>query len=178
MTTLAHAAALVTATLLAGCSGGAGNEPDRAAEAPTGVELVSRPHFTGGMDVVLRTGRIAYNDDPCQSMDEDRVCDASGDREYLVLGQSGSARLVEARMDPAAGNTAWTVTVTFSPESAGTFRGFRELARDTGAVVLVVDDAGEVLLTATVPRIEGRRVTFPGLEKPDAWNLVEQIAER
>jgi len=109
-------------------------------------------------------------------MEGDRVCDATGIREYLVLGEPRPALLVEARMDPADGNTEWTATVTFAPESAGRLRDFRELASSSGSLVLVLDTAGEVLLIAPVPRIEGRRLTYTGLEKPEAWDLVERIA--
>ncbi len=179
MTALTRASAIVAAAcLVTGCSWGgedAGGDP--AAAPGSDLELVSRPHFTGGLEVVLQTGRIAYNEDTCQSMDEaDRVCDASGEREYLLLGDPGWARIVEARMDPANGNTDWTATVTFSPESTGTLRELREQARGSGATVLVLDEAGDVLLMAPVPRIEGRRLTYPGLEKPEAWDLVERIA--
>ena len=169
---------MVGACLLAGCGGGGGVASDgqAAADEPPDVEPATRPHFAGGLEVVLQTGRIAYNEDACQSMDEDRVCDVSGAREYLLLGEPGTGRLVEARMDPSNGNTAWTATVSFSPETAGRLRAFRELARETGAMVLVLTAAREVLLMAPVPRIEGRRLTYPGLEKPEAWDLVERIA--
>ena len=79
-------------------------------------------------------------------------------------------------MDPAQGNTEWTATVVFAPESAGRLRDFREQARATGTAVLVMDEARQVLVMASVPRIEGRRLTYPGLTKPEAWDLVEQIA--
>lgn len=171
-------AALAAACLMAGCSwGGEEASGGPATEPPTDLELVSRPHFTGGLEVVLQTGRIVYNDDPCGSMDEaNRVCDASGDREYLLVGDAGTARIVEARMDPDHGNTDWTATITFSPDSASTVREFRELARASGATVLVLAEAREVLLMAPVPRIEGRQLTYPGLEKSEAWDLVERIA--
>lgn len=176
--TVGLAAATATAIVLAGCSGAdGGEEADAVEEVPTDLELVSRPHFTGGMEVTLQTGRIVYNDDPCGEMDEtDRVCNVEGTREYRLLGEPGTARLVEARMDPADGNTEWQATVTFSPESTRRLRAFREEAGDTGTAVLVMDQGGQVLVMASVPRIEGRRLTYPGLTKPEAWDLVEQIA--
>ena len=175
--TRALAAVLMT-SLLAGCSWDGHDTADEASRTPpVGVEPVSRPHFTGGLEVTLRTGRIVYNDDPCRSMDADRVCDLDGEREYLLLGDPAPARVLEARMDPSGGNTAWTVTVVFGRNDGRTLRRQRELARATGALVLVLDETDQVLLLAPVPRIEGPRLVYPGLPKPEAWELVERIEE-
>ena len=171
-------AGLLAGCLLAGCSLRDDGPDDAVATAPeVDEEPVSRPHFTGGLDVTLRTGRVVYNDGPCQSLAEDRVCDLDGEREYVLLDEAEPARLVEARMDPSGGNTAWTATVIFSPGDAPALRRQRELARATGALVLVLDEADQVLLLAPVPRVEGRRIVYPGLPKPDAWELVERIAD-
>ena len=171
-------AGLLAGCLLAGCSlGDEGTDDDGSAAPAVDAEPVSRPHFTGRLDVVVRTGRIVYSDGSCESLAEDRVCDLGGQREYLLLDEAETARLVDARMDPVNGNTAWTVTIVFAPGAASVLRRQRELARATGALVLVLDEADQVLLLATVPRIEGRRIVYPGLAKPDSWKIVERIAE-
>ena len=171
-------AGVAAAGLLAGCSwGGGGGDADRPAPAADPAP-VSRPHFTGVLDVTVRTGRIVYADAPCRSPGEGRVCDPENEREYLLLDAPASARLVEARMDLAGGGTSWTVTVTFARDSARALTRQRDLARRSGAVVLVLDGTDEVLLTVPVTRVEGRRVTYPLLDKPGAWALVDRIANR
>ncbi len=165
--------ALLAACLLTGCDSGPGTTAP--APEPTPLET-SRPHFTGGLEVALQTGRIIYGGDDCTvDPDDDRVCDRDEDRSYFVFGEPADARLVEARMDLSDDATSWTVTLEFSPESARSLRRYRELARSSGAVVLLLDDAGEVLVMATVPRIEGRAITFENLPKTGAWDLVERF---
>lgn len=179
MTTLSRAcASALAAGLLVGCSWGGDGAADRRDEPPPEVaQPTTRPHFRGDLAVTLATGRSLYGEASCPGdPDDDRVCDPAEDREYLVLGRTDRARLVEARMDLAGGHTSWTVTVTFSPDSTRALIGQRETARESGAVVLVLDGTDEVLLVAPVTRIEGRRVTFPLLAKPEAWDLVAGIA--
>jgi hypothetical protein len=179
VTTLTRArAAVLAAGLLLGCSPGGEDATERRSDpGPEVVQPTTRPHFRGDLAVTLATGRSLYGEAACPGEpDDDRVCDPAENREYLVLGRTSRVRLVEARMDLADGNTSWTATVTFAADSTRDLVAHRELARESGAVVLVLDGTDEVLLVAPVTRIEGRRITYPLLAKPDAWDLVERIA--
>jgi hypothetical protein len=160
--------------LLAGCDSGTDAAPPVAEPTPL---VTSRPHFTGALEVDLQIGRIVYGGDDCRvDPADDRVCDRDEDRSYLVFGEAADARVVEARMDLSDDSTSWTVTLEVSPESAPDLRRYRELARSSGAVVLVLDEVGEALVMATVPQIEGRRITFENRSKPEAWTLVERFS--
>lgn len=168
---------MLLACLLSACDIGGGVPPEPSA-APGSPAPTGRPHFTGTTEVTLRTGRIYYSEEPCPpTPTDDKVCDPEGSRAYLLFGEPARARVVEARMDLVQGGTSWTATTVFSRDSGATLRRMRELARSSGAVVLVLGRAGHSLLVAPVTRVEGRRITYPDLSKPEAWDTVERFTD-
>jgi hypothetical protein len=96
-----------------------------------------------------------------------------GDAEsYRPLGTGQPAVVDEVSTEPSAGHTAWGTTVRFATDSRDVVRRAREQAASLGGLVLVsVGDT--VVMVATPPEISPRRITRLGLEKAEAWTLVE-----
>lgn len=171
--------ATLAAVLLAGCDG---QDPAPATgparETATAAATVERPHFRGHRPVTLTLGRIVVDgDNGCLADDAPAwVCDPARNRPYLAFGGRRSADLVEARMDLAGGGTSWTVTVRLAREATGPLRRLGREARSSGALVLVLDEAGDVLLPVPVTDLDGGVISLSQLSKPEAWDLVERIA--
>ena len=134
------------------------------------------PHFRGTLPVVLQVGRPVYSSDSCTAdggSTGDWVCDRTGEHAWLPVREGVSAGVVEARMDLVGGGTSWTVTVRFGPDDRASLHRVREQARRTGAAVVVLGPARQVLVAADVTRVEGRTISVPSLHQPVAWRLVE-----
>lgn len=174
----AAALAAALATGVGGCDLGRGTpEGDAAPARPTvSVTPVERPHFTGRQRVSLVSGLTVFGEGGCR---DDRapawVCDPARDREYLTTRPAHPAHLLEARMDLADGGTSWTVSLRLDPADRPGLRAAREDARASGAMVLVLDGRGDVLLAATVTDAEGAVIRLAGLAKPEAWDTVERV---
>jgi hypothetical protein len=170
-------AVTLTAALAAGCDA-EGEAP--VPEPPRGAGTAAtteRPHFRGHRPVILTQGRFVVTGEGCLADDAPEwVCDPHRDRPYLAFGDSRTADLVEARMDVAGGGTSWTVTARLARQDAGALRRLAALARGSGALVLVLDRTGDVLLPAAVTDIERGVISLSLLTKPEAWDLVERIA--
>jgi hypothetical protein len=172
-------AALLSA-MLTGCDGQApAASPEPPRESATTTATVERPHFRGHRPVTLTLGRVVVGDDGgCLADDAPEwVCDPAEDRPYLAFGVRRPADLVEARMDLAGGGTSWTVTARLAREDARDLRRLRALARSSGALVLVLDPAGDALLAVPVTDLERGVISLSQLGKPEAWSLVERIAD-
>lgn len=170
--------ATLAALLLAGCDGqGPAPSPDSPSDAGTTVATVERPHFRGHRPVTLTLGRVVVDgDNGCLADDAPAwVCDPARNRPYLAFGGRRSADLVEARMDLVGGGTSWTVTVRLARQDTGHLRRLGREARSSGALVLVLDEAGDVLLPVPVTDLDGGVISLSQLAKPDAWDLVERL---
>lgn len=137
------------------------------------------PHFRGTLPVVVQVGRPVYSSDTCtgdggaEGSDGDWVCDRTGEHAWLPVGEGVPASVVEARMHLVGGGTSWTATVRFGPDDRASLHRVREQARRTGAAVVVLGPARQVLVAADVTQVEGRTISVPSLHQPVAWRLVE-----
>ncbi len=149
--------ALVAAAALGlgGCDGGG-----RPEATPTSVDAFpDLPHVSGpltvGMQPALREMRDAER--------------------YRPLGTLRSATVEQVVTAPSADHTSWGTTVRLSADSRDVVRRVREQAAGLGGVVLVtVDD--DVVMVAAPPEISPRRIARLGLEKAEAWALVEAFS--
>ncbi|MFC6041826.1 hypothetical protein [Nocardioides hankookensis] len=91
---------------------------------------------------------------------------------YRPLGAPRAAVVDEVGTAPSADHTSWQTTVRFTTGSRVVMRQVREEAAGLGGVVLVtVGDT--VVMVATPPEISPGRIVRLGLEKAEAWSLVD-----
>lgn len=169
---VALAVAIVLA--LAGCQGdGGGDETPDA--APSSVQAFpDAPHVSGPLTVELRPAlTLALGDRRCRPDPEaGQLCSTDGSGGYRALGASGPLVVDEVATAPSAEHTSWQTTVRFAGSSRDVVRRVREQAAGIGGVVVVtVGDA--VVMVATPPELHPGRIVRLGLQKAEAWSLVD-----
>ena len=161
-----------------GCDSGGPGDPSASPAPQAEPALTSeRPHFRGKRPVSLAVGLPSVGEEGCEAdTAPEWVCDPDKRSTFLVLEDKRRATLLEARMDVADGGTSWTVTLRFDRAGRRGLAEVRERARASGAMVLVLDEADELLLSASVPHAEEGAIALTQLAKPEAWNTVERLA--
>jgi len=170
------AACVVGALTLSGCSGASqDNRPD----TPTSIAAYpDLPHFAGDLAVTLVAALREGSDGRC-TPDDDHGCSPDGTESFRMLGERQPATVVEALTAPSADHTSWTTTVRLDPGSETQLKGLRQQAAGFGGVVLVMagdPEDRQVLAVAKPQEIQGKRLDFLGLEKAEAWAIVDAFA--
>ena len=163
-------AAAVTLALT-GCRGG-DDTPDAA---PSGVDAFpDPPHVSGPLTVELRPAlSLTTGDRRCRPDPEaGQFCSADGSGGYRALGSSGPVVVTTVGTAPSTDHTSWQTTVQFAGGSRDAVRRTRQQAAGFGGVVVVtVDDL--VVMVAAPTEVHPRRIARLGLEKSEAWSLVD-----
>jgi hypothetical protein len=163
--------ALAAAALLAlaGCQG------DEAPDAPSSVEAFPQPpHVSGPLTVELRPAlALAIGDRRCRPDPEaGQLCSTDGSGGYRALGTSGPLVVAEVGTEPSADHTSWRTTVRFAGGSRDAVRRVRQQTAGIGGVV-VVTIGSSVVMVATPAELHPRGVVRLGLQKAEAWSLVD-----
>lgn len=171
------ATCVVGALTLSGCSGaGEDAAPD---STPTSIAAYPElPHFAGALEVTLVPALREVSDGRC-TPDDDHGCSPDGSASFRMLGKRQDATVVEVRTAPSSDHTSWSTTVRLAPGSEQQLADARDQAAGFGGVVLVmVGDAEDttVLTVANPQEIQGKRLDFLGLEKAEAWAVVDAFA--
>lgn len=169
------AALLVSAPLWAALGGCRGNEATTSPTPTSEPLLPHQPVFTGRLDVIVQPALQVVNDDTCTPA-HNRACSADG-QAYVPITDPAPATLLEARARLAEGHTSWTTVLRFDPASRQALTRAATRAGAAGGMVLVMDADRLVLVAAPFTLVRGRTIVFDHLDKPDAWQLVEDVLE-
>jgi hypothetical protein len=157
------------ALLVAACGGGDGGTPERGPASVAAIPAV--PHVRGPIRVRLQPALPLVGGESC-TPGYGLYC--LGERGYRALGEGRAATIASVRTAPNDDHTAWDTVVRFeTPASVGRAS---ERAAGMGGVVLVL--AGRDRAVAAVPpsEIGPARARFLGLEKAEAWALVDAFS--
>lgn len=165
---------------------GAGTLPDASAadDARTGVALdpvSGLPHFQGSLDVRIVAGTRVVGYRGCEPADPERgrVCSVDGQTLYLAYPESSAeVALIDATMGQNDEHTSWAVTLTVDDAKAVKRTGGFAVSV-AGSLLFVGPDELVVLahrpVTIPEPSIKNGRITFTGITKAEAWDLVESM---
>ncbi|HEU4811013.1 MAG TPA: hypothetical protein VFT00_02615 [Nocardioides sp.] len=170
------AAALLASAPLWATLGGCGGQGDDATTAPTPTSeapLPRQPVFTGRLDVIVQPALGVVNEEDCTPA-HNRACSADG-QAFVPITDPAPATLVEARARLAEGHTSWTTVLRFDAASRAALTRAAARAGAAGGMVLVMDADRLVLAAAPFTLVRGRSIVFDDLDKPDAWQLVENV---
>lgn len=167
------AALLVAVPLWAALGGCSGNDTTPTPSPPSEAPLPRQPLFTGRLDVIVQPALQVVNDVDCIPA-HNRACSADG-QAYVPITDPAAATLVEARARLAEGHTSWTTVLRFDAASRTPLNRAATRAGAAGGMVLVMDADRLVLAAAPFTLVRGRTIVFDGLDKPDAWQLVENV---
>ncbi len=166
----------VGALTLSGCSGAS---EDTRPDTPTSIAAYpDLPHFEGDLAVTLVPALREVSNGRC-TPDDDHGCSPDGSESFRMLGERHKTTVVEALTTPSADHTSWTTTVRFSPGSGPQLTAAQDQAAGIGGVVLVMSgdrDDRQVLAIAKPQEMQGKRLNFLGLEKAEAWAIVDAFA--
>ncbi|MEP9362809.1 hypothetical protein ABLE68_07580 [Nocardioides sp. CN2-186] len=170
---LVPTACILGALTLAGCTGAS---EDSQPDTPTSIAAYpDLPHFEGDLAVTLVPALREVSDGRC-TPDDDHGCSPDGTESFRMLGERASATVVEALTAPSTDHTSWTTTVRFDGSTQRAVEAARDSAAGLGGVVLVMArnaDDQQVLAVANPQEIQGKRADFLGLEKAEAWAIVD-----
>jgi hypothetical protein len=162
------------ALALTGCRGG-GADP---AETSTVEAFPDPPRVAGPLAVELRPALPLVNGDRrCRpDLAGGQLCSPDGQGGYRVLGTTRPVEISAVSTAPSRDRTSWGTTVRFAADSRDDVRRADDQAVGFGGVVLVTVGA-DVLAVVVPPELEPRRAAFLGLEKAQAWALVDTFAK-
>ncbi|GAA4703943.1 hypothetical protein [Nocardioides conyzicola] len=163
-------AVLVGACALAGCQGS--EEPG---STPSSIQAFpDPPHVDGPLEVMLHPALLRMSGDrPCRSSTDTGVlCSSDGSGGYQSLGKIGPVVITEVSTAPSDDHTSWGTTIRFAPASRDAVRRAQEQAAGFGGVVVVTGSSGVVAVIGP-PDLTARRAAVLGLEKSEAWSLVD-----
>jgi hypothetical protein len=168
---------IVVALTLAACLGLAGCQGDEpAVPAASGIQAFpDPPHVDGPVVVELRPALPAMTGDRrCRPGGTALLCSSDGSGGYHALGSSGPVVVDEVSTMQSEDHTSWETTVRFAAESRGAVRRARDLgAAVGGVVVVVVTIGGDVVAVLEPADVTPRSVTRLGLQKTEAWSIVD-----
>ena len=160
--------AVVLVLLATGC-GGDGSTPQ---PGPTSIAAFPEvPRMSGPLPVRLQPALPVAGSESC-TPGYGLYC--LGEQGYHALGDERRAIVARASTAPNAEHTAWDTVVRFASS-----RPVRRAAADAagmGGVVLVLDATGRVLGAVPPPDVGASEAHFLGLEKAEAWALVEAFS--
>ena len=154
--------------LAAGCAGSS-SPPE---PGPTSIAAFpDLPHMTGPLPVRLQPALPMVGGASCNP-GQGSYC--LGDQGYRALGDEREAVVAEVSTRPNEGHTAWDTVVRFRSVRAP--RLATEQAAGMGGVVLVVAADDRVLAAVPPLDLAAGKAQFLGLEKAEAWALVEAFS--
>jgi hypothetical protein len=160
--------AVVLVLLAAGCAGHGGT-PERG---PTSIAAFPDvPHMSGPLPVRLQPALPVAGGESC-TPGYGLYC--LGERGYRALGDERRATVTAASTAPNAEHTGWDTVVRFA--SGRAVHRAADDAAGMGGVVLIVDPADRVLGAVPPPDTGASEARFLGLEKAEAWALVEAFS--
>ena len=172
---------LVAAALVALCAGSAltGCQGDEQPDsAPSSVQAFPElPRATGPIEVELHPALALMDGDRrCRpAQDKQLLCSSDGSGGFRAMGTSGPVVVDEVSTAQSADHTSWGTTVRFAAESRGAVRRARDQAAAFGGVVVVTGPVGVVAIIEPAD-LTGRRAALLGLEKAEAWSVVDAFA--
>lgn len=168
------AAALVVlcaAPTLTACEG-----DEQPGSAPSsGVQAFpDLPHVAGPIEVELHPALALMDGDRrCRpGQDKQLLCSSDGSGGFRAMGTSGPVVVDEVSTAQSDDHTSWGTTVRFAAGSRGAVRRARDLAAAFGGVIVVTGSVGVVAIIEP-PDLTGRRAALLGLEKAEAWSVVD-----
>lgn len=184
---LAAAAALATA--LSGCSGGDGRPlpgdagdaggtapPSASATADPAARTGSPPEFHGERGLAVQAGRRVFVQPSCTpDADGMRLCWGETADPLERDGSPRPVTLTDAVMRLDDLGLDWSVRLTFA--EAAPLTGTASAASGEDGRVLLLTEEADLLRQLPSDAVTGRVVTLPGLEKAEAWDLVELVGD-
>lgn len=162
------------------CSGGSGGSEGPDAVPTSIAAFPDPPKVDGPLPAVLQPALRSVGEGSCAPAPRQGiVCTADGSSGYRVLGQARPVSIDRVRTTSTADHTAWRTEVRLDRADREDAGAARDQAAAFGGVVLVLTPQapGTVVEVLTPDQIRGSSVRFLGLEKTEAWAVVDAFAE-